>query len=340
MRLKDLGEREIIRKLLELIPEPKLTRSNRIDDAVLLKDFDLVVSCDAVCDITDKLPGMKWADLGWKLGVMCVSDVASKGACPLGTLISLNAPSELEMEVVEEFYEGLVEASREYGFEIWGGDLGEAPRFLASLFMLGKVKRRFISRRGAREGDLVLVTGKFGLTGAAYHLLLRGGQAPSEHVRNTIVQAAYRPRARLREGVILSEIDGVSSSIDSSDGLAESLYQLCDVNQIGIVLERVPIAQEAIEYAEYNGIEPLELALYGGEEYEIVFTVRRSSLDEVLDRLLSIGCRAEVIGTVIKERGLFLKVEDQVQPIERRGWEHYSRSRNRNKYLGANLCTW
>ncbi len=327
--VKDIGERELIRRIWNQIrAELRFTAiPNTFDDAVAFESRYkyIVMTNDGINEKTDKLPGMSWHDFGWRLGVMCVSDLIAKGAIPLGMLISLNIPKSLEIKAVEMIYEGLIDSAKEYCFELWGGDMGEASEVTIDGFMVGYSTKKPIFRKGMKLGDYVLTTGKYGLTGAAFHYLLKGGIAVSENTMHNIIQAAYKPRVKLRMGVLLANTEGITASIDSSDGLAESLYQLAEINGLGILIHNIPIADEALEYANTNNLDVKELALYGGEEYEVVFSVRPEAIDEVLENMKKNNIEVHIIGKVIERKGVFIQKANKTIPIERRGWEHYSK---------------
>ncbi|MEK6919786.1 MAG: hypothetical protein AABX62_01935, partial [Thermoproteota archaeon] len=141
-----------------------------------------------------------------------------------------------------------------------------------------------------------------------------------------LTRTVFLPRARLREGLILARTGMATSSIDSSDGLAWSLHELARSSSVGIHLETVPIAPEAREFGERNGVSPLELALYGGEEYELVVTVRREGFDRVRRRVPTLI----PIGRV--RRGppaVTGNVEGKTVRVEARGWEHFRKNVNR-----------
>ncbi len=324
--ISSLGERRLIREIWSLLRSygfrPK-TPSGTFDDAVGIRIGDrwLILSNDGVSRGTDMLPGMSWEDLGWRLGVVCVSDLAAKSAEPLGMLVSLNLPGNMNLDAVRTLYRGLIDAALEYKFEIWGGDIGEAEEVLIDGFLVG-LSANPIWRYGTRPGDLIVTTGEFGLTGAAFHYLLRGGTPASERCMQKILRATYRPRARLKAGLMLGSIKGVRASIDSSDGLAISLHELASVNKLGILIEHVPVAEEAVEYAEANSINPLDLALYGGDEYELVIAVAPESVDSLMKELEGLGLSPSIIGRVVEGEGVFLRTPKGLEKVAALGWEH------------------
>jgi thiamine-monophosphate kinase len=131
------------------------------------------------------------------------------------------------------------------------------------------------------------------------------------------------PKARLKEGLALNATGAVTSAIDSSDGLAWSLHELSKASGVGFLIENVPIAHEAVKFAEINGLDPLELSFYGGEEYELVLTIKPSLWVKAEKAIKSVGGNLIRIGRTTAERQMILEVEGKRRVIEPRGWEHF-----------------
>jgi thiamine-monophosphate kinase len=177
-------------------------------------------------------------------------------------------------------------------------------------------------RSGARVGDVVAVTGCFGVSAAGLRLLLDGLTA-SDELREVLVGAVFMPQARLKEGLALSGSEAVSASIDSSDGLAWSLHELGRISGVGFVVDDVPIADEVKSFAEVNGLDALELALYGGEEYELVVTVKPELWKVAEGAVKAVGGSLLPVGKVVREKEIFLESGGKKRLIEARGWEHF-----------------
>ena len=131
------------------------------------------------------------------------------------------------------------------------------------------------------------------------------------------------PKARLKEGLALSRSGAASASIDSSDGLAWSLHEIARMSNIGFVVNTVPVADEVKRFAEFNNLDPLELALYGGEEYELLLTVKPNRWAEAEAAVEAAGGRLLPIGKATRDTQMLLDVDGQKRPIEARGWEHF-----------------
>ena len=177
-------------------------------------------------------------------------------------------------------------------------------------------------RSGAKTGDIVAVTGFFGKTAAGLRLL-QDGYAASQDLREVLVGSVCMPKARLREGLALCSSGAVTASIDSSDGLAWSLHEIARISGVGFVVDSVPVADEVRRFAEFNGLDALELALYGGEEYELVVTVKPKLWAAAETAVESAGGKLLPIGKVTRDNRVVLDVNGKKQLIEARGWEHF-----------------
>jgi thiamine-monophosphate kinase len=131
------------------------------------------------------------------------------------------------------------------------------------------------------------------------------------------------PQAHLKEGLALSGSHAVTASIDSSDGLAWSLHELAKMSSVGFLVNSVPVAHEVKCFAEFNGLDALELALYGGEEYELVVTVKPKLWVDAEAAVEAVGGRLLPIGKVTRDKQVILEVDGKKCPIEARGWEHF-----------------
>jgi thiamine-monophosphate kinase len=322
----EVGERALIELMLRWItPMPGMPLPFW-DDAMAVDFGDsraVVLNTDMLVWETDVPRGMTPYQAARKAVVMNFSDLGAKGVQPQGFMASLGIPRDLEVEAVEEMARGFEAGAREYGGYVIGGDTNEASDIIISGVALGIApKDKIIKREGAKPGDILATTGLFGLTAAAFKVLLEELEPP-EGLRETLVESVYSPDARVQEGIALSESGAVTSSIDSSDGLAVSLYDLSRSSGVGFRVEALPIPSEVEAYAEHHGLDPGELALYGGEEYELVFTVEESRLEDARKALASVGCEFLELGVATRETDIILLEEEADKPIEKRGWEHF-----------------
>ncbi|HIJ08533.1 TPA: thiamine-phosphate kinase [Candidatus Bathyarchaeota archaeon] len=321
-----LGEREIIdllRKRMDVLPRSFLPFGDDVSGVPLEDGRVAVLKTDMLVGKTDVPRGMSLWQAARKAVVMNVSDFAAKGVEPQAVLISLGLPRVLLSKDIEEIGRGLNSGAREYGAYIIGGDTGEASDLIIAASLFGTAERkRMMLRSGAKLGDIVAVTGFFGKSAAGLRLLLNNCAA-SEEMSRVLVGSVFMPQARLKEGLALAGSSAVSASVDSSDGLAWGLYELSRMSGVGFHISSVPIADEVKCFADFNGLDASELALYGGEEYELIVTVRAKFWGEAEVAVERVGGRLLPIGKVVRETEVVLELDGKKKSIEPRGWEHF-----------------
>jgi thiamine-monophosphate kinase len=281
----------------------------------------IIVKTDMLVGSTDIPPGMTPQEAAGKAVVATVSDFAAKGVQPQALMISLGLPAPAREKTVRQIVRGLTLAAKEYQCKIIGGDTNQADDLVIDVAGVGYADPKTLIRRdGARPGDIVAVTGPFGKSSAGLRILLsRKRNDLSKYP--SLVQAVRRPRARLREGITLARSHAVTSSIDSSDGLAWSLHQIAQASKGRITLQNIPIAAEAESFAQEHRLSSLDLALYGGEEYELVLTIRPERFKELKERIPSLT----KIGIVEKKPfGVSAKIGLRRFTVEARGWQHFT----------------
>jgi thiamine-monophosphate kinase len=194
---------------------------------------------------TDVPVGMSVWQAARKAVVAPVSDFAAKGVVPVAVQVAAGFPADfLEADVVE-VARGLNSGAREYGAYVVGGDTAESCSLTLAVQVFGTAKReRLVLRYGAKEGDVLAVTGLFGKTAAGLQILLHNQKAP-EGLRERLVDSVLMPHARLAEGLALAACGAVSASMDSSDGLAWCLHELAVQSGGGFVFSDLPVAPEA-----------------------------------------------------------------------------------------------
>jgi thiamine-monophosphate kinase len=322
----ELGERgiiEVLRRHFDVLSGAPVGFGDDVSGVALGGGRVAVLKTDMLVGKTDVPRGMSLWQAARKAVVMNVSDFAAKGVAPDAVLVSLGLPRRLLRRDVEEVARGLNAGAREYGAYVVGGDTGEASDLVVAVSLFGTAKKKALMLRGgARVGDVVAVTGFFGESAAGLRVLL-DDCAVSEELREVLVSAVFMPHARLKEGLALSGCRAVSASIDSSDGLAWSLHELARMSNVGFVVSSVPVAREVRCFAEFNGLDALELALYGGEEYELVSTVKPKRWADAESAVEAVGGRLLPIGKVTRDKHVVLEVDGKKCPIEARGWEHF-----------------
>lgn len=267
-----------------------------------------------------------WADLGWKALAVNLSDIAAMGGIPRYALVALALPEQTEVENVLELYRGMTELARQSGVAIIGGDVDRAPAVDIAVTVIGMQYRDkpLLTRSAAKAGDMVAVTGYLGGAAGGLEMLTKRLDFDSE-AAGFLRQAFLRPRPRIAEGQLLVD-KGVRAAVDISDGLAADLDHICQASHVGarIEVERVPVAP-AIE-ANF-GSRALELALSGGEDYELLFTASGEIIKQVK---AAVSCPVTVIGEIVLPQG-----KDEVSLVDSKGrpvrltstgWEHFRKN--------------
>jgi len=323
-----IGERKIIELILERLEQMPHMPIPFGDDVSAFGTDDgqlLILKTDMLVDKTDVPRGMSLWQAARKAVVMNISDFAAKGVKPKAILVSLGLSRKLTRKDIQEIGTGLNAGAREYGAYILGGDTNEASDLVISISLCGIAKKdEVMLRSGAKPGDFVAVTGSFGKTTAGLKILLEGFQAPPK-IRKILVESVLMPQARLKEGLALTQTRAVTSAIDSSDGLAWSLHEIAKASRVGFLIDRLPIAKEVEKFAEINKLDPLALILYGGEEYELVVTVKPKLWRKAEKAVEEVGGKLLLVGKTTVQKQVLLEIDGARNVIEPRGWEHFKK---------------
>lgn len=311
-----LDEKQIIR-----IFANKLGISN-LDDVALI-DKGIVIKSDMLVASTDVPSGMKPWQAARKSIVSCISDLAAKGVRPHAAVISLGIPKSCSMRrpVIEGLAEGFAIASNEFGVKIVGGDTNEAGELVIDCTLIGFPRFKVPTRNGAKPGDFVIVSGAFGFAPAGLAILLQDANAitVSSSFRKHAVKSVLEPYPRQSFGLALARY--FSSSIDSSDGLAVSLYELASQSEgVDIIIYGIPAVEGLDKFAEENSLDKHELVFHGGEEYEIVATISHTKIRQAEAAARKAGVSLHVIGRVQRGSG---NVFVRNKLLENRGYMHF-----------------
>jgi thiamine-monophosphate kinase len=322
--MKGLTEREIIRTVTNQFASQSGVPLGFDDDvsAIPLSSKTwIIVKTDMLVCSTDVPPGMTIQEAARKAVVATVSDFAAKGVPPKALMVSLGLPAPARKRIVHQVAQGLGRAAREYNCKIIGGDTNQAEDLVIDIVGVGLGDpKKLVRRDGARPGDVVAVTGPFGRAPAGLRILMSGAKRDLMKYPS-LVRAVRRPRARLAEGISLAKNGGVTSSIDSSDGLAWSLYEIVQASGVGINLHTIPVAANVRSFAEEHRLSALDLALYGGEEYELVLTIRPKRFPDLKERVPSLAR----IGVVERgHSGVIAHFEGKRIQVKEQGWDHFA----------------
>ncbi|MDQ7842319.1 MAG: thiamine-phosphate kinase [Armatimonadota bacterium] len=335
LRLAELGEAGVLEAIR------RIATTTDPDVIVGVGDDGAVVRCPAgrhlvaTCDI--QIDGVHFRrataaafDIGWKAMAINLSDVAAMGGIPRFALVSLALPTDLALAWVEELYHGLTGIGGRHGVSVIGGNLSRtAGPLTVDVTVLGEVEPHALVRRtGARPGDAVLVTGDLGASGAGRRLAERGLRFPGS---DRLIAAHLRPSPRMDEGRVAALSGWATAMIDLSDGLALDLSRLCDAGGLGVRLDAraLPIGEDVRRAAALLGMEALELALFGGEDYELLIASPPTRAADLARRITAqTGTPVTAIGTFVPpEDGRQLITADGPTPILARGWDHFGEAR-------------
>ena len=280
----DVGERALIARIQAHVALPSWVVRGPGDDAAVIKPergtFD-VVTTDAVVDgVHFDRRFVPFDAIGYRALAVNLSDLAAMGARPRAALLSLALPASLEVESFDRMLEGFLTLAGDHGVALVGGNITSTPGpLMVDVTAIGAARpRKVLTRDGARPGDELYITGRVGDASAGLHELRRaadGGGVPASDARDG-VERYLRPVPRVRMGVLLGRTRAASSCMDLSDGLADGIRQIADASGVGVKVDgtAVPISPFVRRWHEECGRAPLEGAMTGGDDYELIFTVR------------------------------------------------------------------
>ena len=335
MKVSELGEFGLIDLLAKLISDSQdkqLASWQKLiigigDDAAAWQgeaSTQLVTTDSLFQDVHFSLKVTPWKELGWKALAVNLSDIAAMGGVPKYAIVSLALPEHTEVEDVTALYKGMIETAQQFEVAIVGGDTSRAPLVSITITVLGDTKDRdkpLLTRAAAKPGDKIAVTGYLGAAAAGLEMLANQLQFNPE-ATTQLRNAFLHPWPRVAEGQILVE-KGVKTAIDISDGLISDLNHICKASQVGARVEigRLPI-HPAVK-ANF-GDRALELALSGGEEYELLFTAGAEAINKVKE---AVSCLVTVIGEIVADKvGEVTLVDTNGNPFNpgKAGWEHFT----------------
>ena len=317
----DIGEWGFLRALLPRLASAPSVAIGAGDDCaeVAAAGRRILLTTDALVEhVHFELGWMSARQLGRKAYLVNASDIAAMGGRPRFCLVSAAVPRNFSARDLMDIERGIAAAAKATGALVVGGNLSRADELMISVTLVGDAPRKPARRRGARPGDLVFVTGTLGDAAVGLRRLQKNRRAIGSAVRRF-----REPRPRLAAGALLVDERVVSSMIDVSDGLLRDLGHICAASGVGAEVR----AAEIPRTAEVRRFDP-ELALHGGEDYELLFTVPPSRLP-VFERLRSrLGCAVSCIGrTAPRSAGVrVLDADGRVLPASAVGHDLFSRA--------------
>jgi thiamine-monophosphate kinase len=308
------------------------------DDAAVIKQLsgrDTVVSADLLvegidfrCDATQ--PGL----LGHKALAVSLSDIAAMGARPRWALVSLAVPPDIwASDFAAELYKGLLSLADGYEVKLIGGDLSRAPgQIVIDSIVMGECPSgQAVLRSGAKPGDHLFVTGALGGSAAGLRLIERGARVgiheledPDIRPIQELLMRHLRPAPRVGWGLVLGEEQLATAMIDISDGLSSDLHHLCRESKVGAIIEsdKLPIDPRVAALCGRRALDPLILALHGGEDFELLFAVSPENVPKLPKKVD--GVALTKIGEVkSKSEGVCVSEGARVWDLKAEGWKHF-----------------
>lgn len=332
MKISELGEFELVELIAKTLNQSRDAKAASWQNLIVGAGDDAaawyaagkvqLATVDALVEnVHFSLDYTGWQDLGWKALAVNLSDIAAMGGVPTYALVSLALPPEIEVDSVLDLYRGILELAGKHGVAIVGGDTDSTPQISITVTALGIADNKdgLLLRSAARPGELIAVTGNTGNAAAGYQMLSKKLKIDGASVE--LAQAFLRPVPRITEGQLLLK-NGIRTAIDISDGLLSDLRHICLASQVGAHIDasKLPVAPEV---SEIFGKKALEMALSGGEDYELLFTGRPEAIEKVGKQA---GCRITVIGEITAAGPGDVTVfgrDGRLLDMKRQGWQHF-----------------
>jgi thiamine-monophosphate kinase len=311
------GERDLIRGFRRIAGKSPTVVTGIGDDAAVLSlppDTDMLVTTDfSIEKVHFRRDWHQPAIVGWRCLTRGLSDIAAMGGKPEAAFLSLAVASDVPQKWIDRFLKGLLSLAKQFGVPLAGGDLAQAATGIqADIVVVGSVpKGTAVLRSGARRGEQIYVTGELGGSALALARLADSQLLGAEY------SAHYRPRARVAVGQWLREHKIPSAMIDISDGLSTDLSHICEESRVGAEIEIGAIPRARCGLGR-KGIVDLDLALHGGDDYELLFTSSQPVPHEIE------GVPVTRIGRTTASNGMrMIDLDGRMRLLEPGGWEHF-----------------
>jgi len=272
--------------------------------------------------------------LGHKALAVSLSDLAAMGSRPLWCLISIGVPEDVwQTDFVDRLYDGWLDLANRYGVQLIGGDTSRAHEHIVidSIAIGECAAGRAVKRTGAQPGDQIFVTGSLGAAAAGLRLIERGAHLAEQNLADEdsqkldhVLLRQLRPEPRVGWGMVLGEERFATAMIDLSDGLSSDINHLCAASDAGALIDAslLPIDERVVELCGRRALDPLQLALHGGEDYELLFTVKPEHAARLPRRVD--GVEIKRIGEVTSANdGVKISEASRTWELKPGGWKHF-----------------
>ena len=323
-------EDRLVDRLRELFPPGEAVQLGIGDDAAVLRatNRETAVTTDSLVEGVDFLPGEDPFAIGRRAVSVNLSDLAAVGAKPRWFLLSVAFPRERGEDYVLALCRGAGLRGREHGASLCGGDLSAAPALFISVTMAGELDGPPLRRSGGRAGDALYLSGSTGRAAAGLRLVADGASDGLSEKDAAELLAAYRdPEPRIALGLALSRRGLATAAIDVSDGLGVDAGRLARASGLRAIVdrERVPVSPALAAFCRGRGVDAIELALGGGDDYELLFSAPESREREV--ESLSTFAPLTRVGRLEAGSGAVLRDRDGDREISAVGHDHFEAGR-------------
>src|SRR6185369_13903823 len=308
------------------------------DDAAVFRSSankDTVVSTDLLVeDIDFRRTTTPPYLLGHKALAVSLSDLAAMGSRPLWALLSIGVPEDVwQTDFVDRMYDGWLDLANRYGVQLIGGDTSRAHEHIViDSIAIGECTAGMaVKRTGAQPGDQIFVTGSLGAAAAGLRLIERGAHLAEQNLGDEdsqkldhVLLRQLRPEPRVGWGMVLGEERLATAMIDLSDGLSSDINHLCAASAVGALIDAslLPIDERVVELCGRRALDPLQLALHGGEDYELLFTVKPEHAARLPRRVD--GVELKRIGEVMSANyGVKISEGSRIWDLKPGGWKHF-----------------
>lgn len=333
--ISSVGEFGLIGRIKKIVP--RAAAENIIlgigDDTAIIKITAqkwLLATCDIqIEDIHFRIKHSSSYQIGRRAMTVNLSDIASMGGNPTYALISAGLPPNLEVKDFDDLFKGMSDALAEHSAFIIGGNLAHTTdKLIIDVFLLGEIlPERLLLRSGAQPGDRIFATGTLGASAAGFYVLENFGKDYPKTYSH-LVQSHLKPIAKIGTGMEIARSGYATSMIDISDGLAGDLNHICDDSSVGaeIFEGNIPYPEKMDEITDTISKNKIDLALHGGEDYELLFTMKPRTPWQIIEKIgTETKTKMTEIGKILsKEKGFHIITEQNRRlPLQPKGWDHF-----------------
>lgn len=308
MKIGDIGgEFALIKRETRDAPQKDLIVGIGDDCAVFNANGKLCVTTDSLVEgVHFSLKYFSPRQIGMKAIESNVSDIAAMGGIPKYAFVSLVVRKDIGVGFIDSLYKGIKQTCKKYSITLAGGDMSHGKNICITITLIGEV-RKICRRSDAKPGDFIMVSGTLGKSESGLRLL-------KGKLRGESIKYHLEPKARLDFSKKYSKY--INAMEDISDGLASEIRNMCEMSKVGAVIfkDNLPLAETTVKDTAKINADPYDLALYGGEEYELVFTVAEKNLGNVPGFL---------VGEITKKKEIKIYSNGKERPLKRYGYDHF-----------------